>query len=79
MRHLPPTPAETLKRAKQIALASGLKHIYVGNILMKGASDTHCGSCGTLVVRRTGYRVHENRVAGGKCPKCKKEVYGIWD
>jgi pyruvate formate lyase activating enzyme len=79
MRHLPPTPAETLKRARQIARASGLKHIYVGNILMKGASDTHCGSCGTRVIKRTGYRVLQNRVKGGKCPKCKKEVYGIWN
>lgn len=79
MRHLPPTPAETLNRAKEIALATGLKHIYVGNILMKGAADTSCPSCDTSVVRRVGYRILDNRLVNGKCPQCKTEVYGKWN
>jgi len=79
MRHLPPTPPATLARAKAIALAEGLKHIYVGNILMKGASDTVCPSCGRVVVRRTGYHVHANRLRDGRCPDCRTEVYGVWN
>ena len=79
MRHLPPTSADTLHRAKEIASAVGLKHIYAGNILMKGASDTFCSSCGASVVRRTGYEVLSNRLMDGKCPECGTEVYGTWN
>ena len=79
MRHLPPTSADTLARARDIAAASGLKHVYVGNILMKGASDTFCSSCGKVVVRRTGYRIIDNRLADGRCPECRTEVYGVWN
>ena len=32
MRHLPPTPVETLRRAKAIAMDSGLRHVYLGNV-----------------------------------------------
>jgi len=31
-KHLPPTPIETLKRAKEIGLAAGLKNIHIGNV-----------------------------------------------
>jgi pyruvate formate lyase activating enzyme len=31
MHSTPPTPVETLNRAKEIGLAEGLKHVYVGN------------------------------------------------
>ena len=32
MQHLPPTPVQTLRQAKQIALDEGLKHVYLGNV-----------------------------------------------
>ena len=32
MRHLPPTPVETLRQAKAIAMDSGLRHVYLGNV-----------------------------------------------
>ena len=79
MRHLPPTPADTLKRARDIALAAGLKNIYVGNILVPGAGDTVCPSCRkTLAVRRTGYKILGNAIVEGRCPRCGAEIYGIW-
>lgn len=78
MRHLPPTPERTLARAKDIALAEGLKHIYVGNILIPGAGDTLCSSCRKTLVRRTGYKVLANAMVDGRCPHCETEVYGIW-
>lgn len=78
MRHLPPTPAETLIRAKQAAVAAGLDHVYIGNIQVKDSTDTKCPACGKVLISRYGYRVLENTVADGKCAECQKEIYGIW-
>lgn len=78
MRHLWPTPAETLSRAKQAAVAAGLDHVYIGNIMVKDSTDTMCPACGKALIRRYGYRVLENNVEDGKCAECQKEIYGIW-
>ena len=32
MQDIPPTPIQTLKAAKQIALEEGVKHVYLGNV-----------------------------------------------
>jgi pyruvate formate lyase activating enzyme len=78
MKNLPPTPATTLDRAKEIALAEGLYHVYIGNILRPGGEDTVCRQCGTLLVERRRYTVLQNRIEDAKCPDCGTEAYGIW-
>ena len=78
MRNLPPTPAETLARARDIATAEGLYHVYIGNISLPGAEDTYCPSCKKLLVERRGYEVLQNNIAGNKCPACNTEIPGIW-
>ena len=67
-----------LERARQIARAEGLHHIYIGNILVKDASTTRCPSCGRDVIRRTGYTVLSNNLRDGRCRNCKTEIYGVW-
>lgn len=79
MRHLPPTPPATLERAKRIAETAGLHHVYVGNILMRDASNTYCPNCHRLLVSRTGYQVNEMHITEGRCPDCKREIYGVWN
>ena len=32
MEDVPPTPIQTLKKAKAIALEEGIKHVYLGNV-----------------------------------------------
>lgn len=78
MRNLPPTPAETLSRARDIATAEGLYHVYIGNISLPGAEDTYCPSCKKLLVERRGYEVLQNNITGNKCPACNTEIPGIW-
>ena len=79
MRNLPPTPAKTLLRAREIARAAGLRHVYIGNLTIADAANTFCPSCRKLLVRRRGYLVQENHLDNGKCPACETEVYGKWN
>ncbi|MBN2309646.1 MAG: AmmeMemoRadiSam system radical SAM enzyme [Candidatus Hydrogenedentes bacterium] len=78
MRNLPPTPAATLDRAKEIACAEGLYHVYIGNILRPDGESTYCHECGRLLVERRGFEVLQNHIDVGACPDCGTEVYGTW-
>ncbi|MBN2290784.1 MAG: AmmeMemoRadiSam system radical SAM enzyme [Pirellulales bacterium] len=79
MKNLPPTPAQTLDRAKQIAKSEGLHYVYIGNLTRPGAEDTFCPNCHKRLVQRYGYLVSENLIESGCCPDCKTEIYGIWN
>ena len=88
MKNLPPTPAGTLDRAREIALSEGLYHIYIGNVSRPGAENTNCHECGAVLVERRGYAVLQNHILPstkkepglftGECPFCGTEVFGIW-
>lgn len=78
MRNLPETPADTLERAKQIAAAEGVHHVYVGNLARPEGNNTYCPSCNRLLVERRGFAVVRNEITAGKCPACKTEISGIW-
>ncbi|MGQ9455947.1 MAG: AmmeMemoRadiSam system radical SAM enzyme [Armatimonadota bacterium] len=56
LSHLSPTPIETLHKAAQIGKQAGLKFVYLGNVHTDTGENTYCPTCGTLVVRRLGYR-----------------------
>jgi pyruvate formate lyase activating enzyme len=79
MTHLPPTPVATLLRVRERAQRAGLKHVYVGNAEVQDGDDTFCAGCGGRLIARQRYVVTANRVtAGGACPDCGKDVYGVW-
>ena len=79
MTHLPPTPIETLLRAREVAKQAGLKHVYVGNVEVPDGETTFCAGCGARLVVRQRYVITENRVtAAGACPDCGKRVFGVW-
>jgi len=78
MRHLPPTSAETLDSARQIAKSEGLRYVYIGNISSKEGQNTYCPGCGGLVIKRVGYYVPQNRLEEGCCPDCGHRIYGVW-
>ena len=73
---LPPTPVQTLKRAREIGLAAGLRYVYCGNILSDKSESTFCYACGKELIRRQGYSIQKNIVTSGKCPHCNAEVAG---
>lgn len=79
MAHLPPTPVETLLRARERARQAGLKHVYVGNAEVPDGETTFCAGCGGVLVARQRYVVRENRVTkAGCCPSCGRRVSGVW-
>ena len=75
--NLPPTPVETLDKAKKIGLDIGLKHIYQGNIPGEG-ENTYCPSCGRSLIKRDGYLVIKNNIRDSKCSYCSTKIDGVW-
>ncbi len=79
MRNLPPTPTETLNRARAEALDAGLRFVYVGNVLGHEGGTTYCPKDGTALIRRVGFTVTDNRLtATGRCPTCNEPIPGVW-
>jgi pyruvate formate lyase activating enzyme len=72
----PATPLATLRRARDIGQAAGLKFVYLGNFPGEG-EDTACPSCGNVVLRRRGFQVIENSLTDGHCP-CGETIPGVW-
>ncbi|MEA3488987.1 MAG: AmmeMemoRadiSam system radical SAM enzyme [Candidatus Omnitrophota bacterium] len=78
LRALYPTPVETLKRARDIALREGMHYVYIGNVPAFVTESTVCPRCKKVVIKRIGYKVLEINIDGGKCRFCGREIAGIW-
>ena len=75
------TTADMLHEAAAIGRASGLRHVYAGNLpgQVGDLEDTRCAACGELLVARYGYHVRGYRLtAEGRCPSCAAAVPGRW-
>jgi len=76
LSHIMPTPIATLERARQIGFENGLHYAYVGNIPGHPGQNTYCPKCHSLLVKRDGFSVAENRIVAGKCPQCSGSIAG---
>jgi pyruvate formate lyase activating enzyme len=70
---LPPTPLETLQRAREIARRK-LRYVYIGNAPQLGASSTLCPGCREVLVNREGYQVRVGKLAEGACAGCGEKI-----
>ena len=70
---IPPTPTDTLLRAKSIA-QQRLKYVFLGNITLEGESDSFCPGCGKCLIKRSYYRTSIRLVENGKCSSCGTET-----
>ena len=76
----PNTPAGTLRRARGIALANGVRHAYTGNVHDRNGSSTYCPACGWVVVERDWYELGEYGLTDdGRCRRCDARVPGVYD
>lgn len=68
-----PTSREKIDQAVKIARNSGLKYVYVGNMVHEH-NNSFCPECGFEVINRKGYSVSLNLEDGFKCPQCGYEL-----
>jgi len=78
LANLPPTPVETLERAREIALEEGIRFAYVGNVPGHPGNHTVCPACGRTIVVRQGFAVLEYHLDGGACAYCGEPIPGVW-
>ena len=80
MRDRPPTPAGTLRHARAIGLANGLRYVYTGNIDDPQGQATWCHACERLLIGRCGYRISEWQLTGdGACAHCGAPCAGTFE
>lgn len=77
LQNLPPTPPETLIRARRIAMEEGLKFVYTGNVAYPEGEATYCLKSGEKAIVRQGYFIISNNLKDGVCPDGEK-IPGIW-
>ncbi len=78
LRNLPPTPVETLDRARTIAEREGLHYVYVGNVPGHPGESTYCPKCRRMVVERVGFTVRRVELKNGRCGFCRQPIAGVW-
>lgn len=77
--HLPPTPVETLVKARNLARAAGLRYVYIGNVRdVADAETTFCPNCKRAVIERDVFAVTRSRLVAGACPFCRTRIAGVW-
>ena len=79
MLDVPPTPAETLARARALALRNGVRHAYTGNVFDARGQSTYCHGCGARVIERDWYRLGGWRLTeDGRCEACGMRLPGVF-
>jgi pyruvate formate lyase activating enzyme len=80
MMDTPPTPPETLLRARSIAAAAGLRYVYTGNIHDEEGGSTYCRQCGTVLIGRDWYELTAwNLTPDGACRTCGTPCAGVFE
>lgn len=80
MRDRPPTPPETLKRARSIAMAEGLYYVYTGNIHDEAGQSTYCHECGLRLIGQDWYQLTAWALdAQGRCLHCGTRCAGVFE
>ncbi len=74
---LPRTPIATLRRAREIGLEVGLRHVYEGNVPGEAGENTYCYKCGKLLIRRYGYQILEDKIENSACSYCGAKIEGV--
>lgn len=71
--NLPPTPVDTLVKAREIA-GEKLHHVYLGNVDLPGVSDTFCPRCHIPLIERRSFKPLFTGLTGGRCAGCSMPI-----
>ena len=75
---LPSTPLSTLARLRELAMAEGIRYVYVGNVSFPEGNNTYCHNCKKLLIERVGYFISAYNMNGNRCKYCKTVIPGRW-
>ena len=79
LENLPGTPLEKVEKARNLALESGSKYSFVGNVPSgHPGENTYCPGCGKLLIKRRGFYILENNIKKDRCPGCGEKIAGVW-
>lgn len=76
--NLPPTPVATLERARDMAMAKGIRYAYVGNVPNHPGNHTYCPRCKKVVIKRLGFFLDAVHMKDGRCSFCRQKIAGVW-
>jgi pyruvate formate lyase activating enzyme len=80
MLDVPHTPPATLTRAREIALANGVRHAYTGNVHDRAGGSTRCPGCGAIVIERDWYVLGAYALTDdGHCTACATRLPGRFE
>ena len=79
MRDTARTPRATLTRAREIAIESGARYAYTGNVHDESGDSTLCHKCGQRVIGRDWYVLTDwNIDDAGSCAHCGAQCAGVF-
>ena len=77
MHDRPATPPETLRKARDIAINSGIRYAYVGNVHDPACDSTYCHNCGQLLIGRDWYQLTNWSLSSDQtCSHCQTRLPG---
>jgi len=84
MMDKPRTPKSTLVRAREIALANGLRYAYTGNVHDFDGHSTYCHACNHRLIGRDWYELSDWKIRfdgnySGNCTNCGEPVAGVFE
>ena len=71
------TSNDSLLRAYDIGIKTGLKHVYIGNSIIQ--KPTVCPNCKETLISRNGFYISMSRPFKGDCPECGYKIAGFFD
>jgi pyruvate formate lyase activating enzyme len=80
MRDKARTPDATLTRAREIALAAGVRYAYTGNVHDRAGESSYCHECGQILIGRDWYTLSDwNLDEAGCCNRCATPCSGKFE
>lgn len=72
------TPVDTLDRFRFLAMAEGIRYVYIGNVPGHEGSHTFCHSCKKKIIHRDGFMVRDMHLKTGACQFCGARIPGVF-
>ena len=76
MTDRPATPPSILRTARDIAIATGVKYCYTGNVHDPIGHTTYCPNCKKTLITRDWHTLTSNHIFNGSCKFCGTKIEG---